>query len=376
VGGLNELDLRIAFNDVDFCLRLKEAGYHNVWTPYAELYHHESATRGFEDTPEKQMRFSNEVMYMKRRWGDQLVNDPAYSPNLSLDYQDFSLAWPPRVEPFNLLPPDSARPGLNRVEKALRMIDPHGLGLEIGPSHNPLAPKRAGFKVHILDHASAEELRAKYAAHGVNLDNIEDVDFVWHGGPLHELIGCEQCYDWIIASHVIEHVPDLISFLQECEKLLKPNGVLSLVIPDKRYCFDYFNVPTSTGELLDAFDQKRKRPSPGKVFDHFAGAAHRDGRIAWGQTDTGPITLLHGFDEAHAKWTLSATSEDYIDVHNWRFTPSTFRLILADLQALGLTRLGAVREYDTEGCEFFVTLGKSVNAERQDRLVLVKNAVA
>ena len=98
VGGLNETNLTIAFNDIDFCLRVREAGYRNVWTPYAELYHHESATRGFEDNPEKEARFSKEANYMKQRWADQLMNDPAYSPNLTLNFEDFSLAWPPRVK--------------------------------------------------------------------------------------------------------------------------------------------------------------------------------------------------------------------------------------------------------------------------------------
>jgi glycosyltransferase involved in cell wall biosynthesis len=98
VGGFNEDDLQIAFNDIDFCLRVREAGYRNIWTPYAELYHHESATRGYEDTPERQARFAKEVQYMKQRWGDTLLNDPAYSPNLTLGHDDFSLAWPPRVE--------------------------------------------------------------------------------------------------------------------------------------------------------------------------------------------------------------------------------------------------------------------------------------
>lgn len=99
VGGLDETNLQVAFNDVDFCLRVREAGYRNIWTPYAELYHHESATRGFEDKPEKQARFLNEAQYMRQRWGDLLLNDPAYSPNLTLDHDDFSLAWPPRVTP-------------------------------------------------------------------------------------------------------------------------------------------------------------------------------------------------------------------------------------------------------------------------------------
>lgn len=97
VGGLEEEKLRIAFNDIDFCLRVREAGYRNVWTPLAELFHHESASRGHEDTPEKQARFAGEVAYMKERWGAKLLNDPAYSPNLTLDYEDFSYAWPPRV---------------------------------------------------------------------------------------------------------------------------------------------------------------------------------------------------------------------------------------------------------------------------------------
>ena len=98
LGGLNEKDLQIACNDVDFCLRVRKAGYRNVWTPYAELYHLESATRGYEDDPMKKARFAKEVQYVKQQWGEFFLHDPAYSPNLTLDHEDFSLAWPPRVE--------------------------------------------------------------------------------------------------------------------------------------------------------------------------------------------------------------------------------------------------------------------------------------
>lgn len=96
VGGLDEENLKVTFNDVDFCLKVQKAGYLNVWTPFAELYHHESATRGQEDTPQKQERFEQEVQYMKSKWSHILV-DYAYNPNLTLDYEDFSLAWPPRT---------------------------------------------------------------------------------------------------------------------------------------------------------------------------------------------------------------------------------------------------------------------------------------
>ena len=95
-GGLDE-NLSIAFNDVDLCLRIRDAGYRNIWTPYAEMNHHESASRGQEDSPEKQARFLREVKFMKDRWGESLLTDPAYSPNLTLEFEDFSYAWPPRV---------------------------------------------------------------------------------------------------------------------------------------------------------------------------------------------------------------------------------------------------------------------------------------
>lgn len=98
VEGLNEADLAIAFNDVDLCLKVRDAGYRNLWTPFAELYHHESATRGFEDTPEKQARFAREIGYMLQRYGQSLQFDPAYNPNLALERQDYTLAYPPRVQ--------------------------------------------------------------------------------------------------------------------------------------------------------------------------------------------------------------------------------------------------------------------------------------
>nr|WP_277608500.1 glycosyltransferase family 2 protein [Microbulbifer elongatus] len=92
VGGLNEEDLAIAFNDVDLCLKVREAGYRNLWTPQAELYHHESVSRGSDNTNAKRNRAQREAQYMRKRWGEQLDNDPAYNPNLTLIHEDFSLA--------------------------------------------------------------------------------------------------------------------------------------------------------------------------------------------------------------------------------------------------------------------------------------------
>ncbi len=98
VGGLDE-SLTVAFNDVDFCVRVLAAGYRNMWTPYAMLYHHESASRGYEDTPEKIARFDSEIKIMLSRWGDSLLADPSYNPNLTVAGAAFELAFPPRNLP-------------------------------------------------------------------------------------------------------------------------------------------------------------------------------------------------------------------------------------------------------------------------------------
>jgi GT2 family glycosyltransferase len=92
LGGLNEIDLKIAFNDVDFCLRLLKRGYLNIFTPYCEAYHHESISRGLEDNPQKVERFNNEVAYTQTQHHDILEQgDPYYNPNLTLEDESFTV---------------------------------------------------------------------------------------------------------------------------------------------------------------------------------------------------------------------------------------------------------------------------------------------
>lgn len=99
VGGMDERDFPVAFNDVDLCLKLRAAGLAITWTPYARLLHAESASRGKEDTPQKRARAGREMDLLRRRWGPTLLRDPAYHPSLNLDVlsQAFGgLALPPR----------------------------------------------------------------------------------------------------------------------------------------------------------------------------------------------------------------------------------------------------------------------------------------
>lgn len=91
VGGLEE-GYAVAFNDVDLCMKIRKAGYLIVYTPYTELYHYESKSRGFEDTPQKVARFNTEINRFKSRWGKELeAGDPYYNPNLTLASEDFAL---------------------------------------------------------------------------------------------------------------------------------------------------------------------------------------------------------------------------------------------------------------------------------------------
>ena len=97
VGGFDAEHLRVNFNDVDLCLRIRRAGHRLVWTPYARLYHHESATRGKDFTPLQAAEHAREAQLMQTRWNTNRFADPAYNPNLSLDIETPVLATPPRV---------------------------------------------------------------------------------------------------------------------------------------------------------------------------------------------------------------------------------------------------------------------------------------
>ncbi|MDG6100151.1 glycosyltransferase family 2 protein [Alteromonas sp. ZYF713] len=91
VGGLNESDLTVAFNDVDFCLRVRAQGVRNLYCAEAELYHHESVSRGLDVSKEKMARFNAELDYLKSNWAEVIAHDPAYNPNLTLRRENFSI---------------------------------------------------------------------------------------------------------------------------------------------------------------------------------------------------------------------------------------------------------------------------------------------
>lgn len=257
------------------------------------------------------------------------------------------------------------------------MIDLSGRSLEIGPGYNPLLPKSDGFAVETADYTDADGLRAKYDGNPhVDVARIEHVDHVLQGDrTLADVIDRPGAYDSIVASHVIEHTPDLLQFLQSCETLLKPAGILLLAVPDKRHCFDALQSLTSTGMVLQANLDGRTRPTPGAIFDDYAYNVVRDDAIGWTKDDTRPFRYFASLATARAGFDTARQSPDYVDVHVWRFVPSSFRLIVSDLHEIGAIGLREHSFHDSVGNEFYVSLSRSAAGCPVDRLTLAKQAL-
>jgi 2-polyprenyl-3-methyl-5-hydroxy-6-metoxy-1,4-benzoquinol methylase len=265
---------------------------------------------------------------------------------------------------------------VTREEKILCKVDKKQVGIEIGPSHAPIAAKKSGFRVHIIDHMSQKELIKKYTGHNVNLNNIEEVDFIWSGQSYSQLTGKTNYYSWIIASHVIEHTPDLISFLKQCEDMLSEDGVLSLAIPDIRYHFDYFRPITGLSKVIDAYFEKRTIHTIGTIAEYHLNCAVRGGQIAWEQGNTKEFTLLYSVEDTYNQMKKAIKKKEYLDLHSWSFTPTSFRLLIQDLNDLGFISLKEIIFFPTVGCEFYITLGRKGIGFLQNRLDALKTIKA
>jgi len=250
------------------------------------------------------------------------------------------------------------------------------VGIEVGALHSPRLP-RGEPNVRYLDHATKEELRAKYAENpeaAPQADGLVDVDYVWQPGKrLIDVIGEDAPLDFVIASHVLEHIPNPIGWLQQVAEILRVGGVLSLVLPDKRFCFDARRLVTAPAQLVDAYLTQTDVPTFQQIYDHesnFIGAV--SAADLWAGLD--PSGLRRGdvvdpdifaFDRCIA----AADRDVYVDVHCSTFTPASFVELYDVLVRLGLIDFEIVRFYPTEpgDYEFFVTLVKSPLAPGRDR---------
>jgi SAM-dependent methyltransferase len=258
---------------------------------------------------------------------------------------------------------------MDRVGELLGSVTPDQLGVEIGPWFNPIAPKSKGYHSLALDVYDVERLteiaRQDPGIPDEMVQNIEDVDLLGQAMDLAQLIqerGLSAQIDYVISAHNFEHLPDPIRFIQACEQVLRPGGALSMAIPDRRTCFDYFRPCSTTGDLLDAFWEGRDRPTPGQLFTHHALHAYNsiDGvdRSGWSITsDPSPIRAVGSLETAFSRALLERTAPSaYPDVHCWTFTPASLEWIITDLQAVGLVKMKINKIVGPNGHEFYARL--------------------
>jgi SAM-dependent methyltransferase len=247
--------------------------------------------------------------------------------------------------------------------------------LEIGPYHSPIAPKALGYRTTTLDLVDADALRSRAMADpsidDLGVDAIEEVDLVGSACDLADLVtkrfGPDKRFDWILASHTIEHMPDPIRFLEECAKMLAPGGVLRMAVPDKRGCFDHFRPASDIAEWVQAYRERRTRPTVYQVFReecYRTEVTARDGGpIAWrlGEIPARDARIAERSLDLYRAWFGPGGTEPatYIDTHCWAFTPESFELLVRDTIAFGLVPMGVARISRTHGHEFFVDLRKT-----------------
>jgi SAM-dependent methyltransferase len=234
-------------------------------------------------------------------------------------------------------------------------------GAEIGPLSRPII-KRAESEVYYIDYCTTEELREKYATvPDAHPDKIEKIDFVWAGRPLAAVLGDKAPLDYVVASHVIEHVPDLVGWLKEMSSALKMGGRLLLIIPDKRFTFDIYRRLSSLEEISLAYQERRRIPGLRCVMDHFANAVAADTWALWDDYSLaddlkffhGPEYLDIAYEHFHAG--------KYIDIHCWVFTPWSFLEVMGKLTPLfgldfELAHFLTTQDHDLE---FYVQLVKT-----------------
>jgi SAM-dependent methyltransferase len=235
----------------------------------------------------------------------------------------------------------------------------HSVGIEIGALDRPVIAKRDGEIIYV-DHTDTASLRAKYKNDpNVDIAKIVDVDAVWGTQSLQQAIGLSCKVDYIVASHVIEYVPDLITWLEELRAVLKPGGEVRLAVPDRRFTFDYLRRETTLADILNAYIARTRIPLPIAILDFFLNVASVGHIDAWeGSLNTSRPTPMHTVDQATTVARDSFENGNYHDVHCWVFTPRSFGHLFAEAAEANLIRFscGAFRDTARYHIEFFVTL--------------------
>lgn len=255
---------------------------------------------------------------------------------------------------------------MDRLDWARINVSKKSTILEIGPLWGGFFKKSEGWNVEIIDCESQEKLKTKFAS-VKDSEKIEKVDYI-AVRDYAKATGKEKCYDLIFSSHNIEHVLDLISTLNEYEKMLKDDGVIRLVIPDKRFCCDYFSEVTSLSDVINKHEYMKEL----KV--HTIGAELQrsfNAFFLWNSTYCYNSGLLYA-DDMEFKFSDNKdfstyiqnirnnfTDTEYRDFHEWFYTPASFSKIIYELNVLGYINLMVSECIEVhDRVEFYIELKK------------------
>lgn len=254
---------------------------------------------------------------------------------------------------------------MTRQPRAQIVWDMHdlgaGRGLEVGPLDRPLV-RRDEADVRYLDVLDTDGLRAHYGPDpSVVTENLVEVDYALIDGgrtrTVREAAGHDAPFAWVVACHVVEHVPDVVGWLGELAELVEDDGSLLLVVPDLRYTFDLHRAPTTLGAMVEAHDNGETRPSVRAVLDHTQQIVFVDAAAAWRGARPGVVARRRTLADAWADVRRTRDGE-YVDCHVWTFTPDLFLTQLRDLRLSGLSAWSVEELVPTprDELEFYVRL--------------------
>ncbi len=214
--------------------------------------------------------------------------------------------------------------------------------LEIGPFFKPTF---SGANVRYFDVLDRAGLIRHAADLGFVDVDVPAIDFV---SPTGDLAIVDDEFDVVFSSHVIEHQPDLVTHLQQVERILSPGGVYLLFVPDNRYCFDHFLPESAIAEVIVAFIERRRFHTLRTAIQHETMGAHNDPVRHW-RGDHGEQAQLGAEVIALAmeSYDRATSRNEYLDFHAWQFTPRSLRSIIGLLNELGVIGLEPARVFDT-----------------------------
>ena len=224
--------------------------------------------------------------------------------------------------------------------------------LEIGPLDRPLVLRNEVATLIYSDHLLTEDLIEKYANDGNVIGKIVEIDFLWSDLVSKQNDSILFSFDLVLASHIIEHVPNLLGWLKCIEKMLKLGGKLLLVIPDKTFTFDFLREVSRVDQVLAADILQLEKPNAFQILDDIFWACDLTIPQAWNGQKIKEPKQIRSLGQCFEIAEKAVSEESYLDVHCWVFTPKSFSELIEYLNKNGIINLKITKLIETQHMEF------------------------